>query len=262
MNLSAKFSALQARGEKALVLFITAGDPSLEALPEIAEALQEAGADILEIGLPFTDPIADGPVIQASSQRALDRGVRPRHVLAKMAECQFEVPVVLMGYYNPALRWGLSEFAAQCKSAGASGTIMCDVIPEEAGDWISASKQAGLDTVFLAAPTSTPERQKVVCESSSGFVYAVSRTGVTGAGESAAASSEELVSQLRQYTSTPICVGFGISQPDQVRGVCQYADGAIIGSWLVNEIANHWDDSSARKTLLNRVRELKSATKS
>ncbi|QYK53947.1 MAG: tryptophan synthase subunit alpha [Fimbriimonadaceae bacterium] len=262
MNLSAKFSELQNRGEKALVLFITAGDPSLEALPEISEALQEAGADILEIGLPFTDPIADGPVIQASSQRALDRGVRPRHVLAKIAECNFQVPVVLMGYYNPALRWGLSEFAAECKSAGASGTIMCDVIPEEAGDWISASKQAGLDTVFLAAPTSTPERQKVVCESSSGFVYAVSRTGVTGAGESAAASSEELVSQLRKYTSTPICVGFGISQPDQVREVCQYADGAIIGSWLVNELASHWEDSAARKTLLSQIRELKGATKS
>jgi len=262
VNLLAKFDELRDRSEKALVLFITAGDPSLEELPNITEALQEAGADILEIGLPFTDPIADGPVIQASSQRALDRGVRPRHVLAKMADCKFEVPVILMGYYNPALRMGLSEFATNCKAAGACGTIMCDIIPEEANDWISASKKAELDTVFLAAPTSTPERQKVVCESSTGFVYAVSRTGVTGAAGSVAASTDELVSQLKQYTSTPVCVGFGISQPAQVREVCAYADGAIIGSWLVTELANNWEDASTRKTLLNQVRELKNATRS
>lgn len=261
VNLSTQFEALRAKGEKALVLFVTAGDPSLEDLPDILDALQEYGADVIEIGIPFTDPIADGPVIQASSQRALDRGVRPKQVFEKLSECILKVPVVLMGYYNPALSIGLDQFAQQAKASGASGTIICDIIPEEAGNWLSASRKARLDTIFLAAPTSTPARQKLVCESSTGFVYAVARTGVTGTGSGEAASPTELVSQLRSFTETPICVGFGISTPQHVSNVCEYADGAIVGSWLVKELAENWGNSQGRNTLLNSVRQLKEATR-
>lgn len=240
---------------------MTGGDPSLEALPEIAEALQEAGADLLEIGVPFTDPIADGPVIQASSQRALDRGVRPSQVLEKLSHVSLEIPVVLMGYFNSAHRVGLAQYAKNIAEVGVSGTIMCDLIPEEADEWISASKSAVLDTVFLAAPTSTLERQKVVCQVSTGFVYAVSRTGVTGTGSEVAVSTEGLVGSLRGFTDVPVCVGFGISKPDHVRAVCEYADGAIVGSWLVDRLARDWTDRAARKTLLDEVRELKKATR-
>lgn len=261
MNLSAKFGELKQIDEKALVLFVTAGDPNIESLPEITEALQAAGADVLEIGMPFTDPIADGPVIQASSQRALDRGVRPRHVLESMSKCNFEVPAILMGYYNPALNVGLQEFANQVRATGASGTIMCDLIPEEADDWIAASRKADLDTVFLAAPTSTPERQKVVCAASTGFVYAVARTGVTGAATGESGSPETLVRELKNFTGTPVCVGFGISTPEHVREVCRYADGAIVGSWLVTELATNWENSSDRNKLLSQVKALKSATR-
>ena len=261
MNLADQFGALRERNEAALVLFVTGGDPSLDALPEIVEGLQEAGADILEIGLPFTDPIADGPVIQAASQRALDRGVRPGQVLEALGKCDLRVPVILMGYYNPALRVGLENFAQSAKDAGASGTIMCDLIPEEAGDWVAASGKAGLDTVFLAAPTSNAERRRVVCEASTGFIYAVSRMGVTGAGSTMGDTTEGLVGDLKELTDQPICVGFGISTPEDVRRVSGIADGAIIGSWLVDRLARDWDDSAARRALLDDVRKLKEGTR-
>ncbi|MBA4292610.1 tryptophan synthase subunit alpha [bacterium] len=261
MKIQDQFAALRSKGEKGLVLFITAGDPSLDALPDITEALQEAGADILEIGVPFTDPIADGPVIQSSSQRALDRGVTPSQVMDAVGELSLDIPVVLMGYFNPAHRVGLREYARQMAAAGVSGSIMCDLIPEEAGDWIEASTSAGVDTVFLAAPTSTLGRQKVVCEVSTGFVYAVSRTGVTGVGTEVADSTEGLVTSLRGFTDVPICVGFGISQPDHVRSVCEYADGAIIGSWLVDRLARDWEDAFLRSALLGEVKALKDATR-
>lgn len=261
MTLSERFAALSRRDEAALVLFVTAGDPSLESLPDIALSLQEAGADVLEVGMPFTDPIADGPVIQASSQRALDRGVRPADVLEKLATCGLEIPVVLMGYYNPALSWGLSKFAQIAKESGVSATIMCDLIPEEAVDWVGESKRIGLDTVFLAAPTSTPQRRQVVCDASSGFVYAVSRMGVTGAGVQMGESTDMLVADLKSRTQTPVCVGFGISTPEHVRQVSAFADGAVVGSWLVDRLANEWDDNTARNSLLADVRKLKEATR-
>ncbi|MCB0826080.1 MAG: tryptophan synthase subunit alpha [Armatimonadetes bacterium] len=260
MTISDQFAQLKARGEKALVLFITAGDPDLESLPAIMEALQEAGADILEIGLPFSDPIADGPTIQASSQRALDRGVNLNGVFHAVTNANTTIPLVMMGYYNSVLRIGLDQFVSRAAEAGFSGTIMCDLIGEEASDWITASRQGSLDTIFLAAPTSTDDRLKSVCEASSGFVYAVSRTGVTGAGGSMSADAGGIVSRLRTHTDLPICVGFGISQPEQVREVCQSADGAVVGSWLVNALADGWHDPTKRNEILNHVRALKAAT--
>jgi tryptophan synthase alpha chain len=261
VRIADQFAVLKERNEAALVLFVTGGDPSLEALPDICEALQEAGADLIEIGVPFTDPIADGPVIQASSQRALDRGVRPGMVLETLGKIDFRVPVILMGYYNTALRVGLPEYAQRLKNAGASGTIMCDLIPEEADEWIAASQEAELDTVFLAAPTSTLERRQAVCRVSSGFVYAVSRMGVTGVGTSMGDSTEGLVESLRELAECPVCVGFGVSTPEDVKRVSGIADGAIVGSWLVDRLARDWDDHSARSELLADVRRLKEATR-
>lgn len=259
-RVSGVFEGLRERGEKALVLFVTAGDPSLSELPAVLEALAEGGADVIEVGVPFSDPIADGPVIQASSQRALERGVTFSGVLE--AVHGFDAcPVLLMGYYNTFFRRGLTESAGALAAAGVSGTIVSDLIPEEAGDWMQASKFAELETVFLAAPTSTDERLRAVCEASTGFVYAVSRTGVTGSTSSMPDEVSSLVSRLRGFTSLPVCVGFGISSPAHVASVCSVADGAVVGSWLVDWLAKYWDDGAGRADLVEQVRALKAATR-
>jgi tryptophan synthase alpha chain len=259
--LSATFDALRSKHEKALVLFITAGDPSLEELPEILDALVEGGADVIELGLPFSDPIADGPTIQASSQRALDLGVTPTAVLAKLGECKVPVPIVLMGYFNPILRKGLPEFARDAKAAGASATIVSDLTPEESDGWLAVSKSNNLDTIFLAAPTSTDERLDAVCSRASGFVYAVSRTGVTGAQSSVPEDVPALVGRLKERTQVPVCVGFGISTPDHVRAVARVADGVVVGSWLVTKLSELWDHGNGRSELVRQIRALKEATK-
>lgn len=258
--ISSVFERLKARSEKALIVFITAGDPHLSDLPNLVDAVQEGGADIIELGVPFSDPIADGPIIQASSQRALDAGTTPRGVLETLRRCDLRVPIVLMGYYNPILRYGLSAFAKAAKAAGASGTIVCDLTPEEADDWIKASQETGLDTVFLGAPTSTDERLERVSRCSTGFVYAVSRTGVTGTGSTLSESARGLVERIRAHTSTPVCVGFGVSNPEHVREVCQFADGAVVGSAVVQLIESSWNGGAGRDQLVGYVRKLKQAT--
>lgn len=259
--LNATFTNLRSRNEAALIVFVTAGDPSLADFPGILEALVEGGADVIEIGLPFSDPIADGPVIQASSQRALDRGVTPGQVLESLGQHPLPVPIVLMGYYNPILRAGLAKFAQRAKAAGAAGTIVSDLTPEEAGPWVSASKAHGLDTVFLAAPTSTDERIRAVAQQASGFVYAVSRTGVTGSHQAAPPDVGSLVARIKQHTSIPVCVGFGISQPEHVQAIAQVADGAVVGSWLVNWLAEHWNGGSGASDLIRAIKRLKEATR-
>lgn len=259
-TLADTFASLKAKGEKALVLYVTAGDPSLDQLPAILEALVEGGADVIEVGVPFSDPIADGPTIQASSQRALDRGTRPGDVLEALTKAQPSVPVVLMGYYNTMLRPGLSAFAERAKAAGVVGVIVCDIIPEEADDWVKVSQAAGIDSVFLAAPTSTPDRLRAVATNSTGFVYAVSRTGVTGAAQQAGDEVARLVGDLKGMTDTPVCVGFGISKPEHVAAVCQVADGAVIGSWLVDWLAQNWREGQGRADLVAAVKSLKAAT--
>lgn len=243
------------------MLFVTAGDPDLAALPEILTSLQAAGADVIEVGIPFSDPIADGPSIQASSQRALDRGVTPAEVLRVLSTVRLSIPVVLMGYMNSALRMGLEEFARQGSESGASGMIVCDLIPEEGEEWGEIARKAGIDTIYLAAPTSTSERIDRVCAASSGFVYAVSRTGVTGVGHSSASDPEALVALIRSRTELPVFVGFGISSAEAVAKVCEYADGAIIGSWLVDRLVTDWHDDSKRANLLDEIRRMKEATR-
>lgn len=260
-DLASTFANLRVRGEKAFVAYVTAGDPSLEDLPAIIDALIEAKVDVIEIGMPFSDPIADGPTIQASTQRALDRGVTPRAVLEAVSRCPKDVPLVMMGYTNPVHRWGYAAFARDAAAAGLNGTILSDLTPEEAGPWIKASRAAGLDTIFLAAPTSTDARLDAVCGVSSGFVYAVSRTGVTGAASQAPPEVQDLVRRVKARTELPVCVGFGISHPEHVRMVCEVADGAVVGSWLVDLLASTWNEGKGRAQVVERVAELKAATR-
>ncbi len=256
-----RFAWLKARNEKALVLFVTAGDPSLDELPAILEALAEAGADVLEVGIPFSDPFGEGPTIQASSQRALDRGVSPRSILDAISKTKLDIPIVTMGYYNPVLRTGLETFAKASAEAGVAGTIISDLVPDEAEAWGKASGAAGLDTIFLVAPTSTEKRIEEVCHRTTGFVYAVSRTGVTGAENQVPADVQGLVNRIKQQTDCPVCVGFGVSKPEHVRMVCEVADGAVVGSWLVDLLAREWDEGKGRDKVIGLVRELKVATR-
>lgn len=259
MHLSEILNQLRAKREKALVLFVTAGDPPLDQLPAILGALQEGGADVIELGLPFSDPIADGPTIQASSQRALDRGVSPRAAIQMVKEWTGRTPLLAMGYLNPVLRQGYDEFARQCVEAGITAALISDLTPEESKDWQIAAKRHNLQTVFLVAPTSTDERIKIACDASTGFVYAVSRTGVTGA-DNEVPDIQELIARIRQFTDLPIFVGFGVSRPDQVREICRTADGAIVGSSLVKLLAEKWNGGRGRAEIVAFVRELKSAT--
>ena len=258
--LAQKFADLRARGEKALVLFVTAGDPRLDQLPAILEALAEGGADVIEIGIPFSDPFGEGPTIQASSQRALDAGATPRRILETIGEARVNVPTVTMGYYNPVLRHGLERFAGESAAAGVSGTIVSDLVPDEADAWSVASEAAGLDTIFLVAPTSTEARIREVAARSTGFVYVVSRTGVTGAESVVPNDVSDLVRRVRALTERPICVGFGISTPEHVRMVCQVADGAVVGSALVGKIHREWKQGAGRAAIVDFVRALKKAT--
>ena len=258
--LALKFAELRSRGEKALVLFVTAGDPPLEELPAVLSALAEGGADIIEIGIPFSDPFGEGTTIQASSQRALDAGTTSRAIFEALGKVSLDVPVVTMGYYNPVLRLGLEEFAWQSAGAGASGTIISDLVPDEADAWCAASEAAGIDTVFLVAPTSTEARIREVAERSTGFVYVVSRTGVTGAENAVPPDVHDLVRRVKASTDRPICVGFGISTPEHVRLICEVADGAVIGSALVKKLHERWDDGRGRDLIVEFVRSLKKAT--
>ncbi len=260
-TLAERFEALKLRNEKALVLFVTAGDQPLSELPEMISAFAEGGADVIEIGIPFSDPFGEGPTIQASSQRALDNGATAIKILEAISKVKTEMPIVTMGYYNPVLRYGLSEFAMASKRVGVSGTIVSDLVPDEAEAWCKASEAAGIDTIFLVAPTSTPQRIDEVCARSTGFVYAVSRTGVTGAENSVPSDVKGLVDRIKSKTKKPVCVGFGISSPEHVRMVCEVADGAVVGSYLVNLLHQEWKGGQGRQKIVEAVRALKAATK-
>lgn len=261
MRLSEKFRQLRARGEKALVLFVTAGDPSLEDLPKIVAALREGGADIVEVGLPFSDPFGEGPTIQASSQRALDAGTTTPGVLAAMVGIEPGDPVVTMGYYNMVLRKGLGEFAQMTAEAGSVGAIINDLVPEEADAWCAAAAAAGQETIFLVAPTSTPERIRQAVARTTGFVYVVSRTGVTGSESQMPSDVGDLVRRVQAEGDVPCCVGFGISRPEHVRIAAVAADGVVVGSALVNWLHANWQGGDGRAELVAWVSELKEATR-
>lgn len=234
-----RFARLRASSEKALITFATAGDPNLETTYQLVLEMERAGADIVELGVPFSDPIADGPTIQASSMRALESGTNVPKVLelVRSIRKESELPLVLMTYYNLAEHYGLSKFANDAAEAGVDGVILSDLIPEEAGEWKRLADEAGISTIFLLAPTSTDERIRKVAQIGTGFIYCVSRTGVTGTKDGMAQGVRELVNRIRAVTDKPVAVGFGISKPEHVREVCECADGAVVGSVLVNLIA-------------------------
>ena len=262
-RLDSTFARLKAAGEGALVTFITAGDPSVEGTPSLAALLAESGADILELGIPYSDPLADGPSIQASSQRALDRGVTPETVLQMVRDIRAlsEVPIVLMTSYNLALRYGLERFAGAFSEAGADGAILTDLPPEEAAPWKAAAEKHGMATIFLVAPTSTPERIALIAQNTTGFVYCVSRTGVTGARTELPPELKALLARVRSATDKPLCVGFGVSRPEHVAQVIEIADGAVIGSALVDFLHLHADNPAQAGELTTLVRRWKEATR-
>jgi tryptophan synthase alpha chain len=237
-RIAERFAALRARGERALIPFVTAGDPDLGTTEALVLALEEAGADLLELGIPFSDPIADGPTIQRASQRALAQGTSLRRVLelVKRLRSRTELPLLLMGYANPFLAMGARPFAAAAKEAGVDGVIVPDLPPEEGRELYGACADAGVDGVLLAAPTTTPARLALLAERTRGFLYFVSLTGVTGARASVAADLEERVRSAKECCALPVCVGFGVSTPEHAAEVGRYADGVVVGGALVDRI--------------------------
>jgi len=237
-RLAATFAALRARGERALMPYFTAGDPSLALTRRLVVEAARRGADIVELGVPFSDPLADGPVIQRATQRALLAGVTLPRVLELARELRGDtaVPLVFLTYYNPILAFGLKAFCVTAVESGVDGVIVADLPPEESGPLRAEARAAGLDLIHLVAPTSTPDRMRKIARASSGFLYMVSLTGVTGARAELPAELQQHLRALRGITTMPICVGFGIGTPAQAAVVGQAADGVIVGSAIVQLI--------------------------
>ncbi len=235
-RIAATFAALQSRGRKALIPYVTAGDPFADATVDIMVAMAQAGADVIELGVPFSDPMADGPVIQKASERALARGIGMAQVLAIVREFRTRdanTPVVLMGYANPVERYGVERFVADAKAAGVDGVLVVDYPPEECEAFAALLRDAGLDMIFLLAPTSTEQRMKDVARIASGYVYYVSLKGVTGAGHLDTAAVAAMVPRIKQHVKLPVGVGFGIRDAATARAVASVSDAVVIGSALV-----------------------------
>lgn len=232
------FSNLQQHGRKGFIPFITAGDPDLSTTEDILIELSGAGATVIELGVPFSDPMADGPVIQRASERALKHSFGLDELLAMVARTrkQIDTPIILFSYCNPLLQFGAERLARTAKESGIDGVLVTDLTPEESGEFETELRAHGLDTIFLIAPTSTDARLRLVAEHASGFVYAVSRAGVTGTRETVSVEAEKLVTRMREFTSLPIAVGFGISNVEQVKDVQRYADAVVVGSAIVAEM--------------------------
>jgi tryptophan synthase alpha chain len=260
-RITARFNKLRESGEMGLIPYLTAGDPSLAATEKFALALAAAGADVIELGVPFSDPVADGPTIQRAIERSLRAGTTLQGVLnlVRRLRAKTEVPLMLFSYYNPVLQMGLERFAAEAAAAGADGALITDLTPEEAVDYRAAMAKHGLDTIFLAAPTSTDERLQRIAEVSSGFLYVISRTGVTGAKDTLPDDVPALIRRTRRATRLPIAVGFGVSLPGHVALLGGLADAAVVGSALVEEIERAGSPDAAAEALGARVRLLKRA---
>ena len=231
--------AINFQHKPGLVVYLTAGDPSLEATRAIAVEAIDAGADVIELGVPFSDPLADGPVIQRASERALARGTRLRDVLALAREIHDARPkcaLIIFSYYNPILRYGLRKFADDAAAAGAYGVLVTDMIVEEAAEYLAEMDRVQLAPVFLAAPTSPDDRLEAIATHSKGFIYAISRTGITGKQQNLTSDAAALVERIRRWTQLPVAVGFGISNAEHVAQVADFADAAVIGSAIVELI--------------------------
>ena len=273
-RISRRFAQLRATGEMGIVAYITAGDPSFAATLKFVIAMAEAGADVIELGVPFSDPLADGPTIQRASERALKNGATLAGVINLVREIRkansaaSEVPIVLFSYYNPIFQMGLEKFATAAASAGADGVLVTDITPEESEDYHRILRAHRLDTVFLGAPTSTDDRLAKIAACSSGFLYLISRTGVTGAKDALPDDLPALLRRARSATQLPIAVGFGISLPGHVSVLGGLVDAAVVGSALVSEIENATAANSspgaidsAASALAERIRSLKSAAR-
>jgi len=269
-----RFAELRESGEMGIVAYITAGDPSFSATLKFVIAMAGAGADVIELGVPFSDPLADGPTIQRASERALKNGATLARVIDLIREIRRakspanEVPIVLFSYYNPVFQMGLEKFAAAASAAGADGVLITDLTPEESEDYRRIMTAHHLDTVFLGAPTSTDERLQKIAACSSGFLYLISRTGVTGAKDALADELPALLRRARSVTQLPIAVGFGISLPGHVSVLGGLADAAVVGSALVSEIetatANNSSETgieAASTALADRIHSLKAAAR-
>jgi len=232
------YADVRAKRRAAFNVYLCAGDPDLETTRELILALEQAGVDMIELGMPFSDPIADGPVIQAAGQRSLERGTTLPKVLALVAEVRkrSQIPIALMTYYNILHKFGLKKLAAEAKRAGIDGLIVPDLIPEEAGELVALARPAELATIFFVAPTSTDERIALADRMSTGFIYCVSLTGITGARAELPADLKQYLERVRARTTKPMAVGFGVSKPEQVRALGELADGVIVGSAIVREI--------------------------
>lgn len=258
-RIARRFAELRAKNEPALVAYVTAGDPTLDATVGIVAALERGGADVIELGVPFSDPIADGPVIMKGAERALAAGASLRGVLdcAARIRAVSEIPILLFSYLNPLMRYGFAKLAADAHAAGVDGVLMTDVSVEEAEPYVASMREAGLDTVFLAAPTSTTERLALVGRFSSGFVYLVSRTGVTGVRDQVSAQALPLVGRMREHTSLPLAVGFGIAKAADAEAVGRLADGVVVGSAFVKLIEAYAGTPELEPRIEALARELK-----
>jgi len=259
-RLAATFARLRAAGTPGLVTYVTAGDPDLAGTEGILRALDRAGADVVEVGIPFSDPLADGPVIQRATERALAAGTTLLAVLdlLKRLRSELRMPVVLFSYANPVLRIGAERFGDLARDAGVDGVLILDLPIEEAGDFRAMLEARGIDTILLLSPTTSDERLRKAAALGSGFLYAISRLGVTGARSEVADGAEDMVRRIRRVSDLPVALGFGISKPDHVRQIGQWADAAVVGSALVNVIAEAGRSPDLNTRVEEYVRWLKS----
>lgn len=250
-RIAERFTQLREAGKTGLVTYVTAGDPDLPRSAEIIKRLDQAGADVIEVGIPFSDPLADGPVIQRATERALAAGTNMTGVLGMLRSLRpsISAPIVIFSYANPILRMGLEAFVTEARAAGVDGVLTLDMPPEEGATFRTAFTGAGIDTIFLLSPTTTVERIRRAAELGSGFLYGISRLGVTGVRDTVDDSARELAMRVKAETRLPLALGFGISRPEHVRAIGQWADAAVVGSALVKVIAEH----GGSPTLLDEV---------
>jgi tryptophan synthase alpha chain len=260
-RISQTFEALHLTGEKALIPFITAGYPDIATTEKCIYQLEQSGADIIELGVPFSDPMADGPVIQASSEYALSKGTTLKMILnlVKRVRRKTEIPILLMGYYNPFFTFGLAPFADEAKKAGVDGVLVVDLPPEEAGEMKAETDRTGLDLIFLLAPTSDDTRIKRIAKNASGFIYYVSLTGVTGVRSQLDKDIRKQVIQIKKQSNLPVGIGFGISTPEQAKRVAHWADGVVVGSAIIKIIEKSTTPEAITKNIGTFVRSLKKA---
>ncbi|MGE0267654.1 MAG: tryptophan synthase subunit alpha [Candidatus Omnitrophota bacterium] len=260
-RIEAKFSQLKERHKKAFIAFITAGDPDLQTTEDLVLGFEKAGVDIVELGVPFSDPLADGKTIQAASQRALANGVTSEKVfdLVQNLRKKTNMPIALMMYYNPVFHYGDAKFVVKAKACGVDGLIIPDLPPEEAKMLKQAAVENEMATVFFMAPTTTPQRMKLIAEHSTGFIYFVSLTGVTGARTVLPSAVTKQLKMAKKTTDKPICIGFGISNPEQVKDMAEIADGVIVGSAIINEILKNKGKPDLVQNVCRFVKQLTSS---